>query len=100
MFISILKNGSLDHCIVASGLTPWQIWEGLVGELVDLVDHFRQVVVKFVTIHEVFEGRDLVVRDFPLPLEPVSRESSKFLIVELFEKSGKDADSPQTDENM
>ena len=63
--------------LASSGLTSWQIWEGLVGELVDLVDHFRQVVVKLVTIHEVFEGRDLVVGDFPLPLQPVGRESSK-----------------------
>ena len=34
-------------------LTPWQIREGLVGELVDLVDHFRQVVVKLVNLERL-----------------------------------------------
>ena len=87
--------------------TSWQIVESLVGELVDLVDHLGKVLVEllnlggknnvlkwkvfgilyfrnFSHIHEVLEGRYLVIWNLSLPFQPLlifsSYKPKKFTI--------------------
>ena len=59
-------------------LTSGQVVEGLVGQLVDLVDHFRQLLIEIVSGHDRLQRVDGVLRDLPLPLKTEGGVASEY----------------------
>ena len=76
--INIISMFYISCCNSTSG----QVVEGLVGQLVDLVDHFRQLLVEIVSSHDRLQRVDGVLRDLPLPLET---EESQVRIIPVLE---------------